>query len=111
MLFKTAQEFFDYAKTIQRVSRSEELELAKRMREGDETAKKALIDSYIPVLAAYIQKNTREPSLEVIYRGFNLLSDSIHNFNFQIENPTFTRYLGEKIRLMMTHFIADSPVG
>ena len=110
MLYNCADDFFRHAATVKRISREEEKELGLKMKEGDEEAKEALITGYLPVLASYLKRNFREPSLELVYRGLVVLSDSVQKFNFQIENPTFTRFLGFGIRKMVTRFIADSPV-
>ena len=110
MLYKCADDFFKYAANVKRISREEEKELGLKMKEGDEEAKETLITSYLPVLASYLKRNFREPSLAVIYSGLAVLSDSVQSFNFQIENPTFTRFLGFEIRKMVTRFIADYPV-
>lgn len=110
MLYKCADDFFKYAATVKRISREEEKELGLKMKEGDEEAKEALITSYLPVLASYLKRNSREPSLAFIYSGLVVLSDSVQNFNFQVENPTFTKFLGYKIRRMVTRFIADNPI-
>ena len=80
------------------------------MKEGDQEAEEALITSYLPILASYLKRNSRKPSLALIYNGLVVLSDSIKSFDFQIEDPTFTRFLGFRIRKMVVRFIADSPV-
>jgi DNA-directed RNA polymerase specialized sigma subunit len=110
MFFKTPKEFFDYTKTVQRISRSEELELAKRMQEGDEKAQEALITSYLPVLASYLNRYWRNPSLEFVYRGLAVLRTSVLHFDFQMENPSFTRFLAARIKRMAALFIVDHPL-
>ena len=109
MIYKCADEFFRYAASVKRISREEEKELGLKMKEGDEEAKEALITGYIPVLASYIKRNFRGPSLELVYRGLVVLSDSVRDFDFQVENPTFSRFLGVRINKMVTRYIADNP--
>ena len=107
MLYTCAEDFFKYASSIERISREDELKLGLKMREGDEDAKEQLIRSYIPVLAAYLKKYSRNPSLSLVYFGLGVLTDSVTNFNFQIENPTFTRFLGDSVRQTITRYIVD----
>lgn len=107
MLYTCSNDFFKYATSISRISREEEKELGLKMQEGNEDAKEQLIRSYIPVLAAYLKKYSRDPSLSLVYCGLDVLADSVKNWNFQIENPTFTRFLGDRVRQMITRYIVN----
>ena len=111
MIYKCAADFFKHAATIKTISREEEKELGLKMKEGAEEAKEALITGYLPVLASYLKRYTYESSLELVYRGLVVLSDAVQSFDFQVDNPTFSRFLGFRIRNMVTRFIADKPAG
>ena len=108
-LFKTTKEFYDYAGGVRRLTREEEKELAVRMNEGhDDNARKALTESYIPVVASFIKRHSvGEPSIELIYRGLSVLEEAIGKYNFQNDNDSFTHALSIKLRPMMTAYIAD----
>ena len=108
MIYTSAQSFFEYAENVKRLSREEELAYAIKMKAGDEEAKQAIVNGYLPILAAYLKRYTREASLEYIYRGIETLNEAVEKFDFQIENPTFTRFLQNEIRRMATRYIADS---
>ena len=107
MLFQCANDFYEYAASVKRISREEEKELGRKMKEGDEEAKETLITSYLPVLASALKRYFYERSLDLVYRGLAVLSDAVQNFDFQIENPTFAKFLTDKIRRMITRFIAE----
>ena len=110
MLYTSADEFFALADRSDRLSREEEKALGARLGEGDETAARALVQGYLPLLAAYLKRYTDTPSLHLIYLGVETLEEAVAAFDFQAENPTFTRFLGDKVRRMMTRYVADSPV-
>ena len=110
MLYTSADEFFALAASAKRLSREEEKALGTRAKEGDAAALRVLTDSYLPVLASYLKRYTDTPSLHLIYLGVETLEEAVAAFDFQAENPTFTRFLGDRVRRMMTRYIADSPV-
>ena len=110
MLYTSADEFFALAARSGKLSREEEKALGARLGEGDETAGQALVRGYLPLLAAYLKRYTDTPSLHLIYLGVETLEEAVATFDFQAENPTFTRFLGDKVRRMMTRYVADSPV-
>ena len=110
MLYTCAGDFFQYAATVKKISREEEKKLGLEMREGSEEAKEAIITSYLPVLASYLKRYSSNPGLELIYRGLDTLKDAVAHFNFQSENPTFSKFLGNQIKLMMAKYIADGSV-
>ena len=109
MLYTDAAHFFTHADGIPRLSREEEKALGARAKEGDEAAARALTDSYLPMLAAYLKRYADTPSLRLIYMGVETLTEAVASFDFQTENPTFTRFLGDRVRRMMTRYIADNP--
>ena len=110
MLFKTTQEFFDYTKTIKRISRDQEKEYAKKVQEqGDEEAKQMLIKSYLPVVASCIKRYSfEEPSLDMVYRCIGVLEDAVSKCDFQQDNA-FMNTLSFRLRRAMTLYIVNSP--
>ena len=112
MLYVSAEDFYTQVANIKRLSREEEIELAKRMREGDQNAKKVLTDSYLPVLAAYIKRYANTPSLDLVYKGIEVLETSVEAFDFLYESPspnlTFAYFLSDRVRKTVTRYIAES---
>ena len=109
MLYTDANEFFAHAARTERLSREEERALGAEMQAGDEAARHALVDGYLPVLAALLSRYESRPSLQLVYMGIKTLEDAVSAFDFQTEDPTFTRFLGDRVRRMMTRYVADSP--
>ena len=113
MLYTSADDFYKQISNLKRLSRKEEKELAKKMKDGDEDAKKALMDSYLPVLGSYLKRYARNPSLNMIYHGIQVLESSILTFDFQFDSPSpncaFVHVLSDGVRKMILRFIADNP--
>ncbi len=111
MLYTCTEDFWRQAARARRLSREEEREYAARMQAGDVEAKRLLTESYLSVLGAYIKRwSSREPSLDIIYRGIAVLEDCIQSFDFQADNLSFTSFLGNNLRKMFVRYIADGPV-
>lgn len=115
MLYKSVDDFYRHIANLKianpkRLSREEEKEYAIRMKEGDEEAYQALIDSYLPVLGSYLKRYTHTPSLDMIYRGLEVLNTALRTYNFLHEstspNVNFACYLSDKVRRTMTRYIA-----
>ena len=54
MLFISVDDFFQKARNVARLSRSDEMELALAMKEGNTDARQAIINSYLPLVAGYL---------------------------------------------------------
>ena len=118
MLYTCVDDFFNHVEEIKKtqkpLSREEEKELAQKMKAGDYDAKKALTEAYLPILASFLKRYTRTPSLSMVYDGVMILETSINTFDFLHNNPspnvTFVNFLSNKIRQMMIKYIADGSV-
>ena len=110
MLYTCSKDFFEETAKIKRLSREEEKKYGKKMQNGDEEAKRMLINSYLPVVASIIKRYTsNEPSLEVIYRAINTLEEIITKYDFQQDN-LFMNALSLSLRQIMTRYIAESNI-
>lgn len=108
MLFTCSEDFFEQTSKISRLSREEEKEYGKKMQNGDEEAKQALINSYLPVVAAIIKRYTADtPSLELIYRSIKTLEEMISKYDFQQDN-VFMNALSSNLRRVITKYMIDS---
>lgn len=112
MLFKTGQEFFEYAATIERVSREQEKELAARMKDGDEAAGARLVEQYLPYVASFLSRHSIT-SLASIYKCIAIVEAEVSKFDFQRERdyPSFVDHLRHHfMRVVTEHIIADTPL-
>ena len=88
MLFMQPQEFFDKAASVPGLGREEELACARAMAAGDESARRRLVEGYLPMVAGVIRRLTEgEQSLELIYRCCAALEKAVDGFNFLINAP------------------------
>lgn len=114
MLYKSVDDFYHQITNLQRLNREDEKELAQKMKDGDDEARKVLTESYLPVLATFLKRYTRTPSLDMVYKGIQVLQSSIDSFDFLHDSPSpnvnFANYLGEKVRRMLTRYIADGKI-
>ena len=108
ILYKSSIDFFEKASQLRRLSRDEEKECARLMKNGDVEARLKIIDSYIPYVASFV-KRTSEPmqSLELIYRCLYTLEKQVDVFDFQVDGEPFVRRLGRVLRMVLTRYIAE----
>jgi DNA-directed RNA polymerase sigma subunit (sigma70/sigma32) len=108
MLFACSADFFAAAKRQKKLPRESEKEYARRMAEGDGEARKQIMLSYLPEVAAFAGRRTRgEAPLELIYRLVAALEKAVDAFDFQQEREAFSRTLSRVMRKTLTEYIAD----
>jgi hypothetical protein len=108
MLFACSADFFAAAKRQKKLPRESEKEYARRMAEGDGEARKQIMLSYLPEVAAFVGRRTRgEAPLELIYRLVAALEKAVDAFDFQQEREAFSRTLSRVMRKTLTEYIAD----
>ena len=106
MLYTCAEDFFQYAFTTKRISREEEIEYAKLMKVNDSVARQAIINGYIPVVAARIRRLPKEcQSLELIYRCIDVLEKTTDTFNFLQEGETFLHTLSVRLQPVINRYV------
>lgn len=78
------------------------------MLAGDHDAKNALIESYLPFVAASVKRvSTGEPSLELICRFVCALERQVETFDFSQENEPFSHRLSLALKKAAAEYIAD----
>lgn len=108
MLFVSVEDFLLQTGAISRLTRAREKTLAQCMVEGDEAARKMLVHSYLPMVAAYIRRAPRcIRTLRTVYACIAQVEKGVDTFNFQQEGETFTHHLGWRLRQCITRCIAD----
>ncbi len=110
MLFISVEDFFSQVSGIRHLSRTEEIELAQRMAEGDAAARDALVRSYLPMVAAHIRRAPQEiRTLHTVYTCIVSLQKGVDCFNFLQENESFVHHLSWRLRQCITRCIAQRP--
>lgn len=107
MLFISAQDFFDKASKIQRLTRDQEKELYLLMKGGDMSAREKIVESYLIIVASRIKRLSKEMhSLDLIYSCLNALESQVDKFNFLSDGETFTHRLALVIQKETTNYLA-----
>lgn len=109
MLYISPKDFYNQIAYFKKLSREAEIECAIKMHNGDTVAKEKLIDSYLPILGAFLKRWAIEgkPPMKLIYQGILVLEDSIQSFDFEKNDPQFAQFLENKIKIMITQYISN----
>lgn len=108
MLFISAEDFFQKVRDIQKHSAAEEKILAARMKAGDADARQAIVNSYLPMVAANIKRYPKElQTLDTVYTCIQSLEVGVDRFNFLQDSETFTHHLGWRLRQCLTRCIVE----
>jgi DNA-directed RNA polymerase specialized sigma subunit len=107
MLFIRAEDFFDQASRIPRLTREEEKQLARQMGQ-DAAARQRLIQSYFPLVAGYIRRAPRQlHTLRTVYVCLASLEKGVDSFDFLQDSEPFSRHLCRRLRQCITRCLAD----
>lgn len=108
MLFISVEDFLHRAANVSRVSREEEKRLAAAMAAGDSTARSALVNSYLPMVAACVRRAPQQiRTLHTVYACITALERSVDRFNFLQSGETFAHHLSWSLRQCITRCLAD----
>ena len=108
MFFISADDFFAKAGTFSRVTREEEKALARQMADGDKAAREALVQSYLPYVAAYIRRSPRSlHTLNTVYTCISALEKAVDQFDFLQDREPFSHQLSRWLRQCITKCIAN----
>ncbi len=110
MLFICVADFFRAAKAISLPTREEEKALARRMANGDNDARDALIRGYLPIVAAHVHRAPQEiRTLHTVYACIAALEKGVDQFNFLQDGETFLHHLCWRLRQCITRCLVDRP--
>ena len=108
MLYISVEDFCEKSSNCTRLSRQEEIECAKQMKDGDASARERLIESYLPMVVATVKRAPASmQTLGFVYYGLKELEKAVDSFNFLQESETFTHRLSWHMRQMTTRYIAE----
>lgn len=106
MVYISIDDFFEEAKSCVRLSRQEEIECARLMKNGDKLAKERLIKSYLPSVAAHIKRapdSIRDLGLALYCR--QALEKEGDSFNFLQDSEPFSHRLSWCLRQTVTKYL------
>jgi len=107
MIFVTTADFYAKAAACTRLSREEELDCARRMKSGDTAARQAIIESYLPSVAAHLRRTGTAPQeLGKVLYCMQALEKAVDGFNFFQDSETFSHRLSWYLRQATVRYIA-----
>ena len=99
MLYLTVEDFYEKAAACASLTRQEELECAKRMKEGDGDAREQLMESYLPMVAGHIRRaRPEQQTLGMVLYCLRALESAMNSFDFFQEGETFAHRLSWHLR-------------
>jgi DNA-directed RNA polymerase sigma subunit (sigma70/sigma32) len=108
MLFVTIEDFYEKAASATKLSRDEEKTYAAQMQQGDLDARQAIINSYLPYVAACIKRAPeRIQTIKTVYACLNSLEQGVDQFSFLQDHEPFHHHLSWRMRQCITRCIAD----
>ena len=109
MIYISVEDFYEKVSAFSRMSRQEELECARQMKNGDLQARERMIQSYLPMAAAHIKRVAADrQSLGMILYCQQALEKAVDSFDFFQEGETFSHRLSWYLRQAVTRYVADS---
>ena len=108
MLFKTKEDFYCKAAQARRLSSEEEIALAAQMKNGSESARSALIESYLPAVASYVRRHERKgEGLARVYAYLSALTRLVDEYDFSRGREPFLRLLRLSVQKETVRYIAN----
>ncbi len=108
MVFVSIEDFYEKAEKCRVLTRQEELECARRMQEGDEEARRRMIQSYLPMTAHHVKRAKPEmQTLSLALYCADALEKAVDSFDFFQDSETFTHRLSWYLRNATVKYIAE----
>lgn len=108
MIYISVNDFLEKARSCSAMGRQEEIECARRMKNGDTLARERLIRSYLPMVASYIARIPPHlQSLELILYCQQALEKATDTFNFFQNSEPFSHRLSWHLRNATAKYIAN----
>lgn len=108
MIYISAQDFCKKARTYPRLSRQEELDCARDMKNGDLQARQRLIQGYLYSVAGHISRMPEDiQSVGLVAYCLQALERAVDSFDFFQNGEKFSHRLSWHLRQASTRYIAD----
>lgn len=92
-------DFYEKAERCVPLTRQEELECAKGMKEGDEDARQRLLEGYVPMVAGHIRHlRPEQQTFGMVLYCLRALERAVDSFDFFQEGETFAHRLSWHLR-------------
>lgn len=105
MIYISVDDFFEKAAACRHLTRREEIECAKEMKNGDETAREKLIQSYLPAAAGHIRRMPPHmQTLGLVLYCVQALEKAVDSFDFLQDSEPFSHRLNWWLRQAVTKY-------
>lgn len=106
MVYISAEDFYEKAGACYILTRQEEIECAKQMKNGDRLAREKLIQSYLPIVAKHIKrKQPHMQTLSLVLYCVHALEKAVDSFDFLQDSEPFSHRLNWWLRQATTEYI------
>ena len=112
MVYLSAEDFYEKVSHITRMTRQEEIECARRMKDGDLMAREALVSNYLPLVASHMKRLQKEKqTFGLLLYCIQALEKAVDSFNFLQEGETFAHRLSWHLRQADVKYIIRDQEG
>lgn len=109
MIYISVVDFFEKVSTCSPMSRQEEIECARQMKNGDTAARERLIQSYLPMVADCIKHaKPHMQNLALVLYCVQALEKAVDSFNFLQDSEPFSHRLSWHLRQAVASCIVKS---
>lgn len=106
MIYMRADDFYEKVASVSALSRQEEIEYARQMKNGDMLARERLIQGYLPVMAAFIRrKPSYAQNLGLILHCQQALEKAVDTFDFLQDREPFSHRLNWHLRQAAVRYL------
>lgn len=105
MIYTSAEDFYEKAGACHILTRQEEIECAKQMKNGDNLAREKLIQSYLPMVAEHIKRiQPHAQSFYLVLSCVQALEKAVDSFDFLQDSEPFSHRLNWWLRQAVVKF-------
>ena len=106
MVFTRAEDFYEKAASCHILTRQEEIECAKQMKDGDRLAREKLMQSYLPMVAKRVKRApSHRQTLGLVLYYIQALEKAVDSFDFLQDSEPFSHRLNWGLRQATTEYI------
>ena len=106
MIYVSIDDFYEKARSCERLTREEEIECAREMQNGSKAARDRLVQSYIPMVAGHIKRT--KPHLQrlgLVLYCVHALEKAVDSFDFLQEHEPFSHRLSWYLRQAVVKYM------
>ena len=105
MVYATVEDFYKKADACYILTRQEEKECARKMKNGDRSARESLIQSYLPMAAKYVRRMPPQMrTLGLVLYCVQALEKAVDSFDFLQDSEPFSHRLHWWLRQAATKY-------